>query len=149
MQDTAVLSLTAGPIRTEVGSDVIGTTVGLAGLEPDLKPGRPLGAGLVVVQPHGVLAGDRVGGGGQVGLAALGREAGVGEGGGGVCVRHDVEIVVETTALQLHLHRGHHHLRPVQSPHLEVADNVRDVGVEWVAVRHNLCSSVISIANLY
>ena len=140
MEDTAILSLTAGTSRTEVGSDVIRTTLRLTGLEPDLKPGRPLGAGPVVAQQHGALAGDGVGGGGQVGLAALSRDAGVGEGGGGVRLRHDVEIVVETAALQLHLHRGHHHLRPVQSLHFEVAGNVGEVGVQWVAVRHNLYS---------
>ena len=140
MDDTAILSLTAGSSRTEVGSDVIGTTVRLTGLEPDLKPGRPLGAGPVVAQQDGPLAGDGVGGGGKFGLPALGRDAGVGDGRGGVRVRHDVEIVVETTALQLHLHRGHHHLGPVQSPHFEAADDVGDVGVQWVTVRHNLYS---------
>ena len=140
MEDTAVLPLTAGTVRTEVGSEVVGTALWLAGLEPDLEPGRPLGAGPVVAQHHGALAGDGVGGGGQVGLAALGGEAGVGEGGGGVGLRHDVETVVKTAALQLHLHRGHHHLRPVQSLHFEVAGNVGEVGVEWVAVRHNLYS---------
>ena len=145
MEDTAVLSLTAGPIRTEVGSDVIGTTVRLAGLEPDLEPGRPLGAGPVVAQHHGALAGDGVGGGGEVGLTALGGEAGVGEGGGGVGLRHDVETVVKTAALQLHLHRGHHHLRPVQRLHLEVAGDVGEVGGQWVAVGHNLYSTVQSV----
>ena len=143
MEDTAVLSLAAGSKRTEVLSDLVRTDLRLAGLEPDPELGLPLGAGPVVTEKHGALAGDGVGAGGEVGLPTLGGEAGVGEGRVGVGVRHDVEAVVEAASLQIHLHRGHHHLCPVQSLHLEAADDVRDdvgdVGVERVAVRNNLC----------
>ena len=142
MEDTAVLSLTAGTVRTEVGSEVVGTALWLAGLEPDLEPGRPLGAGPVVGHQDGPLAGHGVGGGGKVGLPALGGEAGVGQGRAGVGLRHDLQTVVVTAALQLHLHRGHHHLRPVQRLHLEVAGDVGEVGGQWVAVGHNLYSTV-------
>ena len=144
MKDTAVLSLTAGPVRTEVRGHVVRTALWLAGLEPDLEPGPALAAGPVVAQPDGALAAHGVGGGRQVRLSTLGGEAGIGQGRAGVCLSHDVQAVVETPALQLHLHWGHHHLRPVQSLHFEAAGNVGDVGVERVAVRHNLycCNSV-------
>ena len=127
-------------MRTEVRGDVVRTALRLTGLEPDLELGPPLGAGPVVAQQDGALAGHRVGGGRQVGLATLGGEAGVGQGRGGVRLRHDLEAVVEAASLHLHLHRGHHHLRAVQGPHFEVADNVGVVGFQRVAVRHNLCS---------
>ena len=140
MEDTAVLSLAAGSKRTEVLSDLVRTDLRLAGLEPDPELGLPLGAGPVVAEQHGALAGDGMGGGGEVGLPTLGGEAGIGQGRAGVCLSHDVQAVVETPALQLHLHWGHHHLRPVQSLHFEAAGNVGDVGVERIAVRHNLYS---------